>query len=233
MRYFALVVGLILLFIGVAAFAATVGGIVDTAWIADKFDIEYGAADTALSAVKGVGAGLMAVGIVICLLAAIRIAGYSGSGKEATGSRRGERKTATSSWEKQLEAAFLRKEETQDFLSNLERLKEDSSVSEEQYELLRSEYQRTLASIESEIAAIKNDLNKELVNHKRDLGAYKVEVERLGIKHKVGEIPLERYRSLDQKLMREIEEIEGKISQLEALINANSSVDISVVAERL
>ena len=122
---------------------------------------------------------------------------------------------------RKLRSAFVRKQETQDLLSNLEKLKGDGSVTEEQYEPLRSEYKERLAGIESEIVAIKNDLNTELVNCRKDLGVYKVEIDRLGTRHEVGEIPLDKYRSLDQKLRRRIERIESRISLLETLTSAN------------
>lgn len=134
---------------------------------------------------------------------------------------------------RKLKAAFLRKEGTQDYLSNLERLKEGGSVAEEQYESLKSEYRQRLTTIDSEIVGIKNEFTRELEDSRRDLKLYRAELEKLGIKYKVGEVRLEKYRSSDQKLRRKMEKIESKISELESLISVSSSADIGVPAARL
>jgi len=70
------------MFVGVGAFVSTLEGIIDKTWLVEQFDIDRDLADKIVSAVKPAGAALMAVGIVICIVAGIRIALHTHQRKE-------------------------------------------------------------------------------------------------------------------------------------------------------
>jgi len=56
-----------------------------------------------------------------------------------------------------------------------------------------------------------------------------LELERLSLRFKVGEIPLEKYQSSDRKLRKRIGKIQAEITELEKLLRANSSSDIGIL----
>jgi hypothetical protein len=127
---------------------------------------------------------------------------------------------------KELMSAFMKRDETQGYISNLEKLRGDGSVTEESYQAMKAEYNNRLTTTEKQIAEIKVQLSNELQLRRNDLMAYKTELEKLGTKFKVGELPIEKYRASDRKLRLKIQGIESDISQLETLISAKSSADI-------
>jgi len=129
-----------------------------------------------------------------------------------------------------LSSAFSRKEDTQSYLSNLEKLKADDSVTEESCQALKTEYGQRLSAIDKQIAELKVELTNELQLHRNDLMAYQTELEKLGAKFKVGELPLENYRASDRKVRAKIQKIEIDISHLETLVGAKSYADMGVLA---
>ena len=128
---------------------------------------------------------------------------------------------------RKLQKAFLIKEETEGFLANLEKLKTEDSVSKEQYESMKGDYDQRLTAATSEITALKVQFSRQLEEAKRDLDANKWELGKLETRFKVGELSLENYQSLDRKTRRKIEKMEGRIAELDRLIKAESFTDIA------
>lgn len=131
-----------------------------------------------------------------------------------------------SKYAKGMHAAFTTLESNQGYLKNLEKLKAEGSVPNDQYESMKDEYSRKIPPSESEIKAIKNRLERELDALKKEQGVVKKELDNLSTRNKVGEIPLEKFRSLDAKLRRRNEQIEMEMAEFENLLKAKCAADI-------
>lgn len=131
-----------------------------------------------------------------------------------------------SKYAKGMHAAFITLESNQGYLKNLEKLKAEGSVPNDQYESMKDEYSRKIPPSESEIKAIKNRLERELDALKKEQGVVKKELDNLSTRNKVGEIPLEKFRSLDAKLRRRNEQIEMEMAEFENLLKAKCAADI-------
>ena len=131
---------------------------------------------------------------------------------------------------KGLSSAFVTKEQVEGFLSNLEKLKRDGSITQEQYTIAREEYQQRLTAAIREIDHIKDELKEQLEANDRDIEARKGELARLEASYRTGELPLDQYRSAEQELRAELEGLERDSQGLQRLIRANCSADIGVAA---
>ena len=133
---------------------------------------------------------------------------------------------------KKFAEAFAVKDEVEGFLANLEKLKADGTITEEQHATLKEEYDTRLNAATSEIARIKSAFKKQLETTQRDTETYKWELGKIEVKFKVGELPLDKYQSSDRKLRAKIEELEAAAGELERLIKANCSADIAAPAKK-
>ena len=131
-----------------------------------------------------------------------------------------------SKYAKGLHAAFTTLEANQGYLKNLEKLKSEGSVQPDQYETMKEEYSRKIPPAESEIKAIKNRVERELDALKKEQGSLKKELDNLSTRNKVGEVPLEKFRSMDSKIRRRIDQIESEIAEFDNLLKANCAADI-------
>lgn len=127
---------------------------------------------------------------------------------------------------KNLKLAYTTLEANQGYLANLEKLKAEGSVPDDQYEAMKDEYSRKIPPAESEIKAIKNRLERELDSAKKELVSVKKDLDTLSTRNKVGEIPLEKFKSMDSKLRRSIEQIENNIIEYDMLLKASCAADI-------
>jgi len=134
--------------------------------------------------------------------------------------------------EKRLQAAFLQKERNQNFLSNLTRLKSEGSVTQEQYEAMKSSYQQSMTAAVSEISNIKNQLKLRLQATQQHISTLQKQMEDLNIKHKVGEIPFEKYQNSQKKLTRIISQNETAIGDIQKLMTAKSSTQVGIVTPK-
>ena len=133
---------------------------------------------------------------------------------------------------KRLQAAFLQKEQNQNFLSNLARLKSEGSVTEDQEEAMKTGYQQSMIAAVSEIANIKNQLKLQLQATQQHSSTLRMELESLNLKHKVGEISLEKYQHSQQKLMKAINQNETTVNDIQKLIAAKSSAQVGIVSPK-
>jgi len=133
---------------------------------------------------------------------------------------------------KRLQAAFVQKEQKQDYLSNLERLKTEGSVTTEQYATLKADYQQRLTAAVSEIANIKSQLKNQLHTAEQDLIASQSKLETVAAEHKAGKLTQEKYHSLHKELTQEITSTESIIVELQRLIGARSSADSGTITSR-
>lgn len=133
---------------------------------------------------------------------------------------------------KGLPSAFETKEQVEGFLHNLEKLKADGSVTEEQYEIAREEYQQRLTAAIREIDHIKDGLRKQLESNQQDIEECRRELGELKARYEAGEVPLEDYRNSSLELQAELDGLEGDGHALERLLAARSSSDIGAVTGR-
>ena len=125
-----------------------------------------------------------------------------------------------------LQIAFSKKEKAEFLLSNLEKLKENSAVTEEQYTQLKSYYNKVLEEALNEIEEAKSQVKSELDLTRGDLETYKQELSNLEVRFKVGELTAEDYRKSEKKIKSKIEKAKEKISELEKLLEAKTSQDV-------
>jgi len=123
---------------------------------------------------------------------------------------------------KRLAEAFAVKAEVESFLSNLKKLKTDGSIGEEQFAGLKEEYNQRLSAAKSEITGIRNELKYQLEAKQRDQKAYEWELGKLEAKHKVGELPVDKYVSQGKKVRATAQALEAECRELTRLIKANS-----------
>jgi chromosome segregation ATPase len=131
-----------------------------------------------------------------------------------------------SKYMKGLKMAYTTLEANQGYLKNLEKLKAEGSVQNDQYEAMKEDYSRKIPPAESEIKAIKNRLEREMEAVKKELSVLKKDLDNLSTRNKVGEVPLEKFRSMDSKIRRRIEQIETETAEFENLLKANCAADI-------
>jgi hypothetical protein len=133
---------------------------------------------------------------------------------------------------KRLIELFAIKGEVESFLANLEKLKADGSITEEQYVATREEYYERLGTVASEIARIKNEFKRKLGSTQHDIETYRQELDNLDVRHKVGELPSGKYQSSERKLRATIEQLELTAGELKRLVDAKSSVDMGVTSAK-
>ncbi|MFC1962915.1 hypothetical protein ACFLWB_02830 [Chloroflexota bacterium] len=132
---------------------------------------------------------------------------------------------------KKLVEAFTTREEISGFMSKLDQLEKDSTITKEQYAATREEYDRRLELNTLEISLIKSALQEQMEARQQDIDICKREYGILEVKHKVDELPLDKYQSYDRKLRDKIDKLEADANALKRLIEANSIADIGVPAE--
>ena len=133
---------------------------------------------------------------------------------------------------KRLITALAAQDQIKGYLAKLDKLKEDGSVTEEQYATAMAEYDQRLAAGSSEVQTLRKDLGRQLEATKRDLETYRFELGRVEARYKVGEIPLARFRSEDKKLRAQIGQLEQSESELADLITADSAAGLIAPATK-
>lgn len=101
---------------------------------------------------------------------------------------------------KALVGAFQQKESTQNLLDNLDRLKARGSVTPQQYDLLKSEYERKMTGVVSQIASIKNGIKVQLQGAQERLSAAQVNHEELRLRLSTGELSSSQFKKRERNL---------------------------------
>ena len=132
-----------------------------------------------------------------------------------------------------LQKAFLAKEEVEKLLVNLDELKSGGSISAEQSDYLTKDYNERLQAANSGIAQQRVELKGQLEGLQTSLENNKLELDRIALRFKVGELPLEQHEHLDRKLHKRISKIQAEVAELEKLMEATSSSDLAVLRTEL
>jgi hypothetical protein len=133
----------------------------------------------------------------------------------------------------ELQKSFLAKEEAEILLANLEELKSGESINDDQYHYLKKDYSERVTAAETAVAQQRVELKSQLEGLQTSLANNKLELDRLALRFKVGELPLEKYERLDRKLQKRISKIQAEIAELKRLLEANSSNDIGILRTEL
>lgn len=119
-----------------------------------------------------------------------------------------------------LTTALNEKGKAQQYLFNLEKLKEEGSVENIHYDALKKEYTRILQEAQSKINEEKSELQKVLDKQKQELAVMKLDLKYLEIRYKVGEISLDTFTKKESQPRKKITELENTVAQMEQLMNA-------------
>jgi S1-C subfamily serine protease len=128
---------------------------------------------------------------------------------------------------KALIGAFQQKESTQNLLDNLDRLKARGSVTPQQYDLLKSEYERKMTGVVSQIASIKNGLRVQVQGAQERRSAAQVNLEELRLRLSTGELSNSQFKKREKNLKVIIEKNNKTVNDLQPLISAKSSSQIT------
>lgn len=131
---------------------------------------------------------------------------------------------------KKLVAALVKRDQVAGFLSNLEKLGADGSVSEGHYALIRREYEQRVEAASSEIERLKGELKRQLEIARRDIQVYEWELGKVEVRYRAGELTLEKYQNSERKLRRAREKLEQQCEEFARLIAASSSADCGAAA---
>jgi len=99
---------------------------------------------------------------------------------------------------KKLADALTAKDKVESYLSNLEKLKVEGSVTEEQYASISKEYYERLGQATSQVVLIKNELKKEHESIQQKISAQKQQMAVIEAKHKVGELSAEQFKAAEK-----------------------------------
>jgi hypothetical protein len=123
-------------------------------------------------------------------------------------------------------------EKVRGFLSNLEKIKSEGTISEEHYTATRLEYEQNLNSVAAEIVRAKSAIQKQLVPVQQEMAAQKLELGKLETRYRVGELTLEKYQIAGSEFRTKIEQLELRSNELGKLLAAESLQDISFLMEK-
>ncbi len=128
-----------------------------------------------------------------------------------------------------LRAAFLAKEKADTFLINLEKLKEEKTIGDAQYRVLKIEYTQLRDDALSQINTIKNAVRKELDEKITKLEIIEQELGYLEARFKVGQLSPSDYMSKSKGPKRTLMDLEKRVSELQTFLDASISAELGGV----
>ena len=129
----------------------------------------------------------------------------------------------------ELQKAFLVGEQVEKLLANLEELRSEGSITDQQYGYLKKDYEERLTAAGSAVAQQRLEIKSRLEDCRTSMANSKLESDRLGLRFKVGELPLDKYERLDRNMRKRITKTEAEIADLERLLKADSASDIGIL----
>ena len=127
-----------------------------------------------------------------------------------------------------LKAAFSAKERAEIFLTNLDKLKEENSIGDAQYRVLKIEYTQMREDALSKVNTIKAYAKKEIEDKTSKLNVLKQELGYLEARLKVGQMSANTYLYKEKGPRQKLTALEKIISELQAILDASSSAEIIV-----
>ena len=127
-----------------------------------------------------------------------------------------------------LRAAFSAKERAESFLANLEKLKEEKTVGDAQYRVLKIEYTQMGEDAVAKVNSIKTYVKKELDDKTSKLNVLKQELSYLEARFKVGQMSANTYLYKEKGPKQKIMALEKRILGLQALLDSSGSAEIVI-----
>jgi len=127
---------------------------------------------------------------------------------------------------KKLLEALSAKERAETLLSNLERLKTEGTLEDDEYAHLKLEYSNALAQATVQVDQIHEELDVQVVVKKRDIETYKQQLKNLETRLKVGELDAAQHLKAARKTQRTMTKLEEQVAQMETLRGASSSAEL-------
>jgi hypothetical protein len=126
--------------------------------------------------------------------------------------------------------AFSNKNSIETYIANLEQLKANGSITEDEYVSVSDEYYERLGLATSGIVQLKNELKKELEVTRGELAVRRRELAMLETRHKIGELSAEQYKESEKELAPRVAKLDRDAIELDTLINANSLAEIGALS---
>ena len=123
----------------------------------------------------------------------------------------------------QLYKALSTRDKVRGYLSNLDRLRTESSLTEDQYAIAKSEYDGQEAAASSEIASLKAELKPRLDGIEQELTDARFQMGSFETRLRVGEITQAKYDAEQRKLGKQIESLEADRNELASLVDAETA----------
>jgi len=127
---------------------------------------------------------------------------------------------------KRLREALSAKERAEMLLSNLEKLKTEGTLGEDEHAHLKLEYSGALTQATSQVEQIHRELDAQVVAKKREIEAYSQQLKNLETRLKVGELDATEYSTAVQKTQRVVSKLEQAVAEMETLRRAASSAEL-------
>lgn len=128
-----------------------------------------------------------------------------------------------------LRTAFLAKEKADTFLANLEKLKEEKTIGDAQYRVLKIEYTQLRDDALSQINTVKNAVRKELDEKITKLEIVEQELGYLEARFKVGQLSSKDYLSKSRGPKNKLMDLEKRVSELQTFLDASISAELGGV----
>ena len=123
----------------------------------------------------------------------------------------------------QLYEALATRDKVRGYLSNLERLRTDGSVTEEQYAAAKNEYVGQESAASSKIDALKAQLKPRLDGIEQELADARFQLGSFETRLRVGEITQAKYDAEQRKLGTQVKSLETDRDELASLVNAETA----------
>jgi len=127
---------------------------------------------------------------------------------------------------RQLQLAYSRKEKITRLLSNLETLRSQGGVPDEDYPTIRNEYEAFLNDAEESIEQLRQQTEQEIERHERELRGLERDRQRMEVRLKVGELSQERFVREVGRVDRRIMNTQNDIARFRKSLEANSSAEL-------
>ena len=126
----------------------------------------------------------------------------------------------------QLYEALFTRDKVRGYLSNLDRLRTEGSVTEEQYAIAKSEYDGQESAASSEIESLKAQLKPRLDGIEQELAGARFQMGSFETRLRVGEITQAKYDAEQRKLGKQIETLQADQVELAGLVEAESAPEL-------
>lgn len=127
---------------------------------------------------------------------------------------------------RQLQLAYSRREKITRLVANLDALREQSGVSDDDYEALKKEYDTFQSDAEKSIDQLRIDTERQIDRHENELHVLEGDRQRLEVRLKVGEMGQEKFSREVGRVDRRIMNAQNDIARLRKSLEANSSAEL-------